>query len=340
MKGKEDQRSAKGEDRVERALRRAGPRPVAPELTVARVKASIQAEWEDAVRRGAGRRLRNRALIAAIAASVVLGVFSLWTVRRDGGPIADLAAIARLELLTGDVSIQPPTESSGSGLAAGTWIDSGTNGRVALRMAGNQSVRIEVGTSLRLISSEILLLEQGEVYVDSGLAEASADRTLSVRTRLGEIRDVGTQFAVELDESRMHVRVREGRVGVRQEGTTHDATAGEELTLGPEAEISRRAILPYGPEWDWVGSIAPTPEIHGRPLAQFLDWVTRETGRIVVFADAETATRSADIVLSGSIDGLAPLEALDAVLPTCDLVHRIDAGRFVIDVPRGSESGE
>ena len=32
------------------------------------------------------------------------------------------------------------------------------------------------------------------------------------------------------------------------------------------------------------------------------------------------------ISLSGSVNGLTPEEALAAVLPTCGLVHRVDAG--------------
>jgi hypothetical protein len=340
MTGHENRQSAAGEDRIERALRRAGPRPVAPDTTVARVRASIESEWEAVVRRRSAARLRKRVILAALAASVVVAFFSVRTLWRDGLPGADGAAVARLQIRSGDVRLRPPIGSAGGDLAAGTRIDSGADGRLALRMATGPSVRIDAGTSLRVASSEILILDRGRVYVDSGTAGAPSDRPLIVRTPIGEVRDVGTQFVVDLDDSRMRVRVREGLVGVSRDGVGHEATAGQELTLGPGDAVSRRTVLPYGPEWDWVGSVAPAPQIHGRPLGEFLDWVTRETGRSIVFTDAETAKRSGEIVLSGSIEGRTPLEALDSVLPTCDLVHRLDAGRIVIDVARERADGE
>ena len=69
-------------------------------------------------------------------------------------------------------------------------------------------------------------------------------------------------------------------------------------------------------------------------LSVFLDWVAREGGWTIRFADEALRRSAPSIVLRGSIDGLTPEQALEAILPTCGLTHRIANGTVTID--RGS----
>ena len=66
-------------------------------------------------------------------------------------------------------------------------------------------------------------------------------------------------------------------------------------------------------------TLAPEFEIEGQPLAGFLDWVARETGRHIQFADTGVRDTALRTRLHGSIRGLAPLEALGRVLSTTSL---------------------
>ena len=54
---------------------------------------------------------------------------------------------------------------------------------------------------------------------------------------------------------------------------------------------------------------------------------------------ATTALVLAQGDLHGSIDGMTPVEALDAVLPTCGLTHRVDAGTLHVQHLDGGSSG-
>ena len=71
--------------------------------------------------------------------------------------------------------------------------------------------------------------------------------------------------------------------------------------------------------------------MEGHTLESFLGWVTRETGLEATFVDAAVAESAPDVVLHGSIEGLRPDQALEAVLPTCGLQHRVSGGNLMIE---------
>jgi hypothetical protein len=125
--------------------------------------------------------------------------------------------------------------------------------------------------------------------------------------------------------------VREGRVEWRsRSGAVESGQAGEQLTIGANGNVARQASPSYGDTWEWIGSTTPAIDIEGRPLAQFLSWAGRELGREVVFATPDVQREAASIVVHGSIAGLAPREALDAVLATTSVRGTIDEGRIVV----------
>ena len=54
-------------------------------------------------------------------------------------------------------------------------------------------------------------------------------------------------------------------------------------------------------------------------MIEFLSWAARELGREIVFASPESEAEANSAVLSGSMTGLTPAEAIAAVLPTTRL---------------------
>jgi hypothetical protein len=73
-------------------------------------------------------------------------------------------------------------------------------------------------------------------------------------------------------------------------------------------------------------------EIDGRPLKDFLNWAGRELGQPVVFASPESEAEAAKVMLSGSVAGLAPKDALAAVLSTTRLRDTDGGDRIVISL--------
>ena len=90
---------------------------------------------------------------------------------------------------------------------------------------------------------------------------------------------------------------------------------------------------PDGPEWLWILEAAPALDIEGRSLASFLDWVSRETGWQVRYADEEIARSAQTISLHGTIEGLRPDESLGMILQGSGLDYRKDDGAVVVVRP-------
>src|SRR2546427_815740 len=83
------------------------------------------------------------------------------------------------------------------------------DGRAALRLDAGPSVRLDAGSDLRLVSAHVLELRRGAVYVDTGARSPNGSAAtasgaegpaspIEIRTSLGRVRDVGTQFEVRL----------------------------------------------------------------------------------------------------------------------------------------------
>jgi ferric-dicitrate binding protein FerR (iron transport regulator) len=172
----------------------------------------------------------------------------------------------------------------------------------------------------------------GAVYIDSGVTGPSAAR-LQVGTPAGVVRHVGTQYEARILNGGTRVRVREGRVDVMPaNGPSRTLEVGDQILVTGAGVEERSRIEPSSTEWDWASSAAPEFDINGKPVHEFLAWAGRETGLKVVFTSAESAAEAKRAVLSGSIAGLNPDEALAAVLPTTSLKGTERDGQLVIEL--------
>ncbi len=293
-------------------------------------------------RRRFGRFAAALVIFAMLAGTVTLGYAMLppetEALASDAEPVAFLALSRGSVTMLGAGAKQAAHRlvRPGTPLHPGAVIDTGVGesaGRTAVRLAGGQSVRLDAGSRVRFESSSSMTLERGAVYFDS-----RSGAGVEVRTALGVVRDIGTQFEVRLlpDVSPvLRVRVREGSVMLEQAGASHRAVAGEQLRVDASGTIERDTTPIHGPRWDWVLDTAPTPEIAGKPLARFLDWAAREGGWELRFADDETARIAAATVLHGDVQNLSVTEASSIVLQGSGLGYHLEGGAFVVE-PRSA----
>jgi ferric-dicitrate binding protein FerR (iron transport regulator) len=315
-----------GADALARLLPLAGPRPPIPPERAARVEAMVRARWARQVR---ARRWRRVGLASAAAlVTLALGIAIWWQV--GAPPPADREPMARIERVAGTV-LRDDGSAGSRPLVAGEWLEPGVtldsgDGRAALRLGAEASLRLDRSTRVRLIERGRLELIAGGLYIDS----QGGQEDIRVETRWGEVRKLGTQFEVRAAGDGVRLRVREGSVVLRSGDDAHEVGSGVELALTAGGQGRRRAIAPHAREWDWVASIAPSFELDGSTLGELLDWVSRETGREVRFADPELATTARALVLGGAVEELSPEQALLAVLPTCGLEHRLEDEAYVL----------
>jgi hypothetical protein len=294
------------------------PRDLPPAADEAEVRRALFAEW-DAI---TGRRaFLHRAAAATAAAAILLATFGGLLLRTGTAPAAVVASVERVR---GDVQI------GGAALAIGADVPNAVriethNGQVALRLADGGSMRLAPQTRMTFAAAGRATLDAGAVYFDS---EDGAP--VEVRTPLGIVRDMGTQFVARLAGERLEVAVRDGRVAIERGSGAVDVAAGERVSMTSSAAAPRRErSASFGADWDWVESLAPPFDIDGRKLIDFLHWVEAQTGRTLEFADAKTEQAARDIVLSGSVDN-EPLRMLPSVLATTDLGSTLDGDRILI----------
>ena len=317
-----------GGDLVERLVRlaAAGPAPASDET--ASLKERLRPLWRREVRARSRRRLLWTAgTLAAAAALVVVAGRAL----RVGAPAPP--AVATVVTIVGRADVTPLSgarafwgdEAAGRPLAAGTVLESGTGDRLALRLAGGQSLRLDVGSRARLDSAASVTLERGAAYVDS-----VGGAGIAVTTALGEAREIGTQFEARLAAGALIIGVREGAVILTTAGERLTVAAGTALTVAPGSAPERRPLAAWADEWQWTQAVAPRLDIEGRTASEYLAWAAREGGIEVSYADAGVERAAATAVLHGELLGATPLESLAVVLPGCGLRFTGSDGRIVV----------
>jgi ferric-dicitrate binding protein FerR (iron transport regulator) len=203
---------------------------------------------------------------------------------------------------------------------------------MALALRDGVSLRLDHDTDVALVSVDRVDVTSGAVYIDSGVPGPSAAR-LQIGTPAGIVRHVGTQYEARILNGGTRIRVREGRVDVTPaNGPARTLGVGDQILVSSGGVEQRTRIEPSSDEWDWASSAAPEFDINGKPVHDFLAWAARETGLKVVFATTESAVEARRAVLSGSIAGLDPDEALAAVLPTTSLKGTEKDGQLVIEM--------
>lgn len=321
---------------IRKVLESAGRRPRVPEAELAGLRAEARSRWLDMVEQERQRaRFSRKNTVLALAASLLLAVAVGWWLMPDWGGVApDL--VATVELVRGDLYSGSTRVEFGSSVASGSVLVTGAeSSRAALRLPGAQSVRLDSNTRVRLISDSSFELERGAVYVDTH--DAAPGAGIEVSTAFGVVRDIGTQFLIRLDEGadeQMTVRVREGEVVIEARSARQAARAGEEVILRQGSNsIETTRIERHGAAWDWIETVTPVIDIDGASLDSYLEWVSRETGRELRYADGALATAAKSITLSGTIEGLTPEESLE-ILPGSGLGHRIENGWLLVEQPR------
>lgn len=321
---------------IARVLRATGKRSDPPEDVTRSVYAAVHAEWRATVTPARERPRVQRVWLAA-AASIAVAAIALFIGRSmilapEAALVASVSrAVGAVEMREGDSGSWENVANNGA-LHVGEAIHTGRDGRLTLALRDGVSLRLDHDTSIALVSPDRIDVSAGAVYVDSGVPTLSAGR-LQVGTPSGVIRHIGTQYEARIVNGGTRVRVREGRVDVTPvHGSARTLQVGEQILVSSTGIEDRNRVEPSSDDWDWASNVAPDFDIDGRPVHEFLAWAGRETGLKVVFASPESAAEAKRAVLSGSVAGLGPDEALAAVMPTTSLRSTEKNGELLIEM--------
>jgi len=317
---------------IAEVLRAAGSREKPPAAVEQAVRAELRAEWRQLV--AETRRTRRRRTGFALAAGLAVVSVGAWLAAPQFGVVGD--EFGSMTLASGDVHVKTGFFSGWSPATAdqvlmtGQAVETGADGHAALGLPGGVSVRLDSGTRATLASETELVLDRGALYIDAG-AESAAAARLDVTTPAGTVRHVGTQYEVRLIGTGVRLRVREGRVEWKSRaGAVEQGRGGEQLSITDDGSVERRETPLYGESWAWVEAATPGIALEGLRLSAFLAWAARELGCEVRFDRPETAREAESIVLHGSVSGLTPEQALDAVLATTRVRASVSNGLIAV----------
>jgi ferric-dicitrate binding protein FerR (iron transport regulator) len=328
-----------GEGAAEQALREGLRAPALSAEALRRIRQATEQEWRAAYTpdvSAAAPRRRWLSLAAAASIAVLAGVVG-WNVFMSDAPgngavlgqVArfDAPGIAESRYLRRDLVLD-----AGAPLRAGQAFE--VRGDSLVTLAGGGNLRVARDSALEVVAANTVKLERGELYVDIPPGARGSDH-FRVITPAGEFRHLGTQFAVAIVNGLTRLRVREG--SVQWHAVEGDSTidAGTEVLI-EKRTVTRRPITTVGRDWVWAETMAPDIEIENRPLQEFLDWFSRETGRKLVLADDAVRQQAATIRMHGNIHGLTAMEALSAVMAATTL--RFDLPEGLIRVSSARES--
>ena len=332
MKGTQQYKNQ--EDKVAELFRHASARERPPAEDELAIRQALHTEWSGMTR----QRKRRKALFSlAAAASAVLAVMVGIKLVPGPSPEPALIQLAMVEKTVGIVQIE---SSSGSlqnperatALMIGQQIVTRSDSRLALKWLNGESIRLDENTQLTLNSANEVTLQTGQIYLDTD--QSDPDEELYISTPAGRVRHLGTRYMTTVSGSVTSVSVREGQVSVDVKGVETVADQGDQLMVDMQGASRRRPISSYGPLWQWTEVLAPAFSSDGRSMAQFLDWVAHESGRVIEFASQEAESLAGDTQLHGRIH-MEPMRALEAVLQTSDLAAEVTAGIIVVRLRSG-----
>ena len=310
-------------DGVESLVRIGGRRIDPPAIARDRVWKATLDTWH----RQQARR-HTRSTVGWLAAAAVL-IAAVGTVISLSPATAPAASIARLDRAVGSTEVRwhdedawrPVVPGSDMSLASGTSLRTAPDGRLGIEVAGGVSVRLAEASEIRLSADRRIRLIRGTVYVDTGPYGHAGP--IQIVTAAATFEDFGTQFEVQYADESIRLRVREGQVVFDYQGDRVAASAEQQVDIGPGGEVTRRTIARSDNSWNWIESVSPAAPTDGNSLAALMDWVSRETGRGIRYADVDIQREAMTTTLHGQLSGVSPLETLDLMLATTHLTYEI-----------------
>lgn len=295
---------------IETLLSSAELRPVPRSDRREEIFCELRQELRDSnYKRARGRFIGRFGIAAAILAAVFLTLD--FGSKSDTG---DLLASSALQRVVGEnLNINGAAVSQADGLEyifrPGDTIETGSDTLISVLWHTSGSLRVGASSELDLVGEERVDLRRGNLYFDSKMHDLTSSSKIEVETPLGVIRNVGTQFVVQVANSDLIIGVREGEVKFR--GGPHDFT----IYQGQSAHIDSSygiEILPLDGSskfWGWPAEVAPKFHADGKILLDVIYWIGRETGRKIEF-ESNAARR---LAASHELRGMGDIEHTQAI---------------------------
>jgi len=323
MANRQDKKLTQG-DALPELLGQLHARENAPEQAKQRVKHQLKAQWRENNKQGNNAKPWFIFGSAATAMSLIVGIFFTQFLTKT--PV--VLTSVYLESVKGLVKTSGLT-SDNKVLGAGAMIETFADGYATLTLQTGGNLRLNHNSQLVINENNEFTLSYGSVYFDSGMHQGSKT-PITLHTIHGNIRDIGTQFAVNSNRDEIQISVREGQINLDSGEKIQALHAGYQLISDSEGRLEQTQISPTSESWQWIYSAAPKFTLEGKDLYQFLTWITREHGLLLAFKSEHIKKLSKVVVLHGDINGLTLEQALSTVFSTTELKYTLTQNKLEI----------
>lgn len=171
-------------------------------------------------------------------------------------------------------------------LFTGHMVVTPSDALVTLKLADTTVLQLGPSTQVTIQGESDVWLHYGKIYVDS----SGTDQSILIRTPLGEIRDIGTQFEVSLDENSLELAMREGTAELQLADNTSAPVVAASRNLESDlilveagGLVTRGVLSPSANRWGWTRQGTPDHPAGEHTLASIVKWAARHTGREIAY---------------------------------------------------------
>ena len=320
---------------LEQLLSNAAPRPVPDPKDTAAAREAVRSEWRAVADR---RGFRSKAFRFAVAATVLLGLFSVF----NGFRVAEteLQLVASIQKSFGAIYVlsdqsELTRANDLKSIYAGQVIVTGDDAGIALAWAGGGSMRVDEDSEVEFRDNNTVYLHAGNIYFDSMPSKLVAGTSVGevgsfeIETDHGVVSHTGTQFMTGVNADELVVRVREGRVDIAGRYYPHTAERGEQVVISGRQRPEVLSIPEYGAAWDWVSRTSPSVDVDGKTIHEFLTWAGRELGMSVKYDNDKLEESARTDTLNGQVN-VEPGEALRMRMLTAGLEWKYEEGAIYV----------
>jgi ferric-dicitrate binding protein FerR (iron transport regulator) len=201
--------------------------------------------------------------------------------------------------------------------------------KTGIRLGQDSAFKVEDATTFRLLA--------GVVYVDN----EDPNRAFRIRSRVGTVTEIGTRYAVRLNQDDAEIAVRQGRISLRTpSGTVIESSAvrhtGELLRVAPNDRISREALSPADAWWHWTTSAAAPFTLPGASVHRYLEWICGEFGLNLVYQSdiVQVQARQTRLGGGGTVTVASGVDALIDQLAVTQYTGLLSGTTLTVDFRR------
>ncbi len=334
MKHEDEMQQDPVDEVIDGVLSSASPRVAPRSSRKEEIYGELRSEWLGGI---ASKNRTRRYVIGGVAASIVAAV--VLALQFSPG-LSESAPEATLVRSTGSgtkLNGRPLEEhipiNAALGFQQGDELSTGPDAAVAVSWNELGSLRISSSSTVVFTSNERVELLDGDLYYDSRPHNATNSATIIVDTPYGRIHHVGTQFVASVGSSGVRISVREGEVSYGDAGESVIVSAGQTAFINDSLVASYSKISATDETWSWVIDIAPRLVVDGRSTREIIEWLSRETGR-VVFYESRAAEDYARRDWIKGIGEVGPVRAMAIVPLASDLRFDVDQDSIRVELKK------